>query len=320
YAAAGRTQEAIKLREETLQLRRAKLGPDHTDTLKAMKNLANSYADAGRDQEALKLRQELVQLGRTKLGPDHPESLQTMNDLANSYIAVGEEAKAVAVLQETLSLRDHRAKAEPGNLMEQSFIAFTFGQLGEAEQVGMNLAAALRAFATSVELFEKLEQAGSLKDQFFLNALRNYRQRLALCRKAERATKDLDFALQQPAAEVPALLDLRVRFLLRAQNLTAAVESAAMMKERAGDKLEQLYDAACEYALCAGAAKQIKNPDAGATGFENLAKEAITLLRQAVSMGYKEAAHMKQDKDLAALRNRQDFQMLVAELEARNKD
>ncbi len=35
YAALGRHAEALKLREETLALRKAKLGPDHPDTLGA---------------------------------------------------------------------------------------------------------------------------------------------------------------------------------------------------------------------------------------------------------------------------------------------
>jgi hypothetical protein len=34
-----------------------------------------------------------------------------------------------------------------------------------------------------------------------------------------QAAKDLDFALQQPAAEVPQLLNMRVRFLLKEQKL-----------------------------------------------------------------------------------------------------
>ena len=44
YAAVGRLAEALKLHEETLALRKAKLGPDHPDTLASMNNLANSYA------------------------------------------------------------------------------------------------------------------------------------------------------------------------------------------------------------------------------------------------------------------------------------
>ena len=44
YAALGRQAEALKLREETLALQKAKLGPDHPDTLMSMNNLAISYA------------------------------------------------------------------------------------------------------------------------------------------------------------------------------------------------------------------------------------------------------------------------------------
>lgn len=166
-------------------------------------------------------------------------------------------------------------------------------------------------------MFEKLDEAGAVMQPFFREKLNGYRQRLALCRKAGQALKDLDFALQQPAAEVPLLLDMRVRFLLKEQKLPAAVGTAAKIKELAGNKPEQLYDAACAYALCAGAAR---NPVANAPGLEKLAEEAMALMKQAVAKGYKDAAHMKQDKDLDALRERDDFKKLLAELEAAKKD
>jgi Tetratricopeptide repeat len=69
--ATGRTQEALKLREETLQLQKAKLGPDHPNTLTSMNNLAVSYEAVGRTREGLKLREETLQLQKAKLGPDH---------------------------------------------------------------------------------------------------------------------------------------------------------------------------------------------------------------------------------------------------------
>jgi hypothetical protein len=39
------------------------------------------------------------------------------------------------------------------------------------------------------------------------------------------------------------------------------------------------------------------------------------VLRDPVAKGYKNAAHMKQDKDLDALRDRDDFKNLLAEFE-----
>jgi serine/threonine protein kinase len=312
YRIAGRTQEAIKLHEEALQLRNANLGVDHPETLLSMYDLANAYADVGRAQEALKLNEETLRLRKAKLGPDHPETLTSMNALAASYIDVREAAKAVAILQDILTLRERRLKAEPGNSVLQTYLAWTHGQVGEAEQARLDYAAAVQPYAKSVTMFEKLDQAAALKDPFFRDRLSDYRQRLSVCRKGELAVRDLDFALQQPAEEVPQLLDLRIRFLLKAQQLAAAAESAAKMKERAGDKPDQLYDAACAYALCAGAAKI---PVANAPGSGKLAEEALALLKQAIAKGYKNAAQMKQAKDLDALREREDFKKLLAELE-----
>jgi hypothetical protein len=74
---------------------------------------------------------------------------------------------------------------------------------------------------------------------------------------------------------------------------------------RAGD----LYNAACVYAVVA-AREPVGNRHAG---------QAVEVLRQAVAKGYKDAAHLKTDPDLAALRGRADFRQLVADLEAKAK-
>jgi hypothetical protein len=42
YVDLGRHADAVKLQEETLALQKAKLGPDHPDTLTSMNNLAYS--------------------------------------------------------------------------------------------------------------------------------------------------------------------------------------------------------------------------------------------------------------------------------------
>jgi hypothetical protein len=45
----------------------------------------------------------------------------------------------------------------------------------------------------------------------------------------------------------------------------------------------------------------------------------MKLLRDAVSKGYKDVAHMKKDFNLDPLRQREDCQKLVAELEGKGK-
>ena len=49
YHVAGQNDRALKLREETLALRKANLGTDHPHTLESMHSLANSYTDAGQN-------------------------------------------------------------------------------------------------------------------------------------------------------------------------------------------------------------------------------------------------------------------------------
>ena len=57
YQDLGRRAEALKLREETLALRQAKLGPDHPLTLASRNNLAGAYYSAGRLPEAIALHE-----------------------------------------------------------------------------------------------------------------------------------------------------------------------------------------------------------------------------------------------------------------------
>jgi hypothetical protein len=47
---------------------------------------------------------------------------------------------------------------------------------------------------------------------------------------------------------------------------------------------------------------------------------AMKLLREAVSKGFKDVPHVKKDTDLDPLRQREDFQKLVAELEGTKRE
>ena len=79
----GPARRGVELREETLALRKAKLGPDHPDTLASMNNLATATPTwAGpRGPEA---PEETLGLRKAKLGPDHPDTLTSMNNLAEA--------------------------------------------------------------------------------------------------------------------------------------------------------------------------------------------------------------------------------------------
>ena len=76
YEDLGRQADAVKLREKTLTIQKAKLGPDHPDTLSSMHNLAISYHRLGRHVDALQLREETLALHESQAWPRPPRHAQ----------------------------------------------------------------------------------------------------------------------------------------------------------------------------------------------------------------------------------------------------
>ncbi len=98
---------------------------------------------------------------------------------------------------------------------------------------------------------------------------------------------------------------------------TTAEELAGFSWARASD----IYNAACALALCVPAAeKDTKLSEAERQRqARTYADRSLALLRQAITKGYKNVAHMKQDPDLKPLHGRPEFQQIVQELEVRTK-
>src|SRR5262249_7248560 len=96
-----------------------------------------------------------------------------------------------------------------------------------------------------------------------------------------------------------------------------AQQLAAFGWNRADDP----YNAACALAQCIPIAEkdaqlaEAKRQELG----RSYADRALAMLRQAIRNGYEDAAHMKQDTDLDALRTHPEFQKLLAELESKAK-
>src|SRR5262249_20608110 len=67
----GRHADALKLCEETLSLRRAKLGPDHPDTLLSMGGVAESLVKLDRGPEAVPVIDDCVQRATGKVVHPH---------------------------------------------------------------------------------------------------------------------------------------------------------------------------------------------------------------------------------------------------------
>jgi tetratricopeptide (TPR) repeat protein len=100
-----------------------------------------------------------------------------------------------------------------------------------------------------------------------------------------------------------------------------AVRTAETCRDLGWNAPADAYDAACFLSRCVPLVAQHAKLD------DKRRKEAaqfyggaaMKLLRDAVSKGYKDVAHLRKDTDLDSLRPREDFQKLVAELEEKGK-
>jgi tetratricopeptide (TPR) repeat protein len=92
----------------------------------------------------------------------------------------------------------------------------------------------------------------------------------------------------------------------------AAIQDAEELAKDAD--ANYLYDAACVFALAAGR----RDETGSSVSKEQCAQRAVALLQQAVAKGYKDADEMQKDNDLKALRQRSDFQKLLAQLQKKS--
>ena len=99
----------------------------------------------------------------------------------------------------------------------------------------------------------------------------------------------------------------------------AALAAAMKRRDLGWDPAIDAYEAACTLVRCVKIVEKDDKLDAPKRQAEMqfYADQAMAMLRDAVAKGYKDADHMKKDKDLDPLREREDFKNVVAELEAR---
>src|SRR5262245_39725573 len=160
YRVLGRNDEALRLHEETLALRTARLGPDHPDTLRSAHDLAVIYQALGRNDEALRLHEETLALQKAKLSPDHPDTLGSMNDLATAYRALGRNDEALRLHEETLALRTARLGPDhAATLRTMLNLALTYQALGRWDEA---LATCGRALALGADDIDTWNQAAIL--------------------------------------------------------------------------------------------------------------------------------------------------------------
>jgi tetratricopeptide (TPR) repeat protein len=312
YYAFARYAEGVALYEETLAIQKRTLGAKHPDTLISMHNLAAGYAALERYTDALKLQEETLALRQAVLGPDHPFTLTTMGNLARTYDYLGRHAEAAKLNEQTLALR--KAKLGPNH----PYTLSSMYQLGISD-------AALGRHADALKLFEETLVLRKSKlgpsHPKTVETKRNVAEELFALNRDAEVLPIIDECAQQATGLhmdppfLPGLIHLRGQYFQKVKDPAGCRQTAVMWEKINRTDAAGLACAASLRAVAAAAFRANDKSPSGTHEADLEADRAMGWLKQAVAAGYKNTAALKQDKDFDALRGRDDFKKLTADLE-----
>jgi tetratricopeptide (TPR) repeat protein len=236
-----------------------------------------------------------------------------MNNVAISYALLGRNTEALQLREETLALRkDVLGPDHPDTLVSMNYLANSYAELGRHAE-------ALKLREETLAL--RKAKLGPGHPDTLWSMWMVARSLVQLERGAE-AVPVVDECVRRAAGKVvpsgllPGVVDLRLRHFEKARDAAGCRQTAELWESLKRTDAHGLYNAACYRAVTAAVCRAADTSPEGGQQADAEAERAMAWLKQAVAAGLKNAAHLKQDKDLDALRDRADFTQLLASLQA----
>jgi eukaryotic-like serine/threonine-protein kinase len=263
------------------------------DLAKYQINLGNLLRDSGRVKEAKAAYDEALPL-QMQLVTDFPNRPEYRDDLASGHSNLGH------LLRDTERLKDAEAAYAEGLAIYKQ-LAANFPEVADYRN---GVAGALFNLANAANRRRDFAAARKLLDEAF-----PYHQ-------AALQTNPRNTYYREHFRN--SLVELSQSCAGQGDR-SAALAAATKRRDLGWDAAVDAYEAAC---MLARSVPILEKDDKLAAAkrqaeMQYYADQAMTMLRDAVAKGYQDAAQMKKDKELDALRQREDFKKLVAELEAK---
>jgi serine/threonine-protein kinase len=135
YLEGGHRQDARRLVERSLALRRRELGPEHPEVGEALHNLAVVNADEGRLELSRALFAEALAIRRAYHGEKHPQVAETVAALGRLYWQAGDLPAAEAELRAALGMWETTCGlASPAAVSGLADLAALLRQMGRLEE------------------------------------------------------------------------------------------------------------------------------------------------------------------------------------------
>jgi serine/threonine-protein kinase len=300
YRQSGHLEEAVKAWERTRDfwegLVRARPGEvTYRDALGgAYASLGELYRESGRSKEAVKTWERALGFWE-ELVRVYPREATYREGLSRAYANLGDLHGQSGRPEEALKAYE-RARDVCNELVEGGSV------------FAVSLKSRARVYSSLCELYRQSGQPGEALKTY--ERAGDFWKELVWLSPQEVAYRD---ELARLARALARLGELHRQFGRPKEALMAWARAALVVNALAqseGVSGSNLYDSTCILSLRSAAAKE----DAKLSN--QYAARAMELLREAVKKGYKDIAHIKQDKDLDPLRSRDDFKKLLAQLEA----
>jgi len=301
------------------------------------------FHETGRPEKAETAYQDALAI-RKELAGEYPGRPELRQELARSHFNLGTLFQATRRLKEAeaayadaLALQKPLARDYPNwpELRQDlssshNNLAIVFDATGRPKEAEAALADALALFRRLVADFPNEPQ----REYFVAGTSVS----LADFRLGQRDFKGAKAYLDDAVGHQEAALKARpqspdYRRCCR-MYLTTLIQTDAGLGDQAGAQrdAEQLrdlgweppataYEAGRALSLCIPVVQKDDQLDAAQrqAAVKFYGDQALAMLRAAVAQGYKDVEHMKQDKDLDAVREREDYKKLLAQLEAKEK-
>jgi serine/threonine-protein kinase len=327
YQATRRFHEAEQAHEQALKIQQelADKNPGveeyQADLAASHHNLGGLYHATSRHKQAEQAYQKDLAILKD-LTATNPTLRDYRAKVANSHMSLGGLYRDTGRLEEAeqahkdaLAIQKELADQYPIVVGYAISVGGSQCNLGHVAKDRAQYEAALGWYAQAIATLDRVLAKYPLRltaRKFLRNTYEGRAEALTNLGRYSEALKDCDRALEFDDGLHHHQIHLfHASILARLKEHTRATAVADTVAGAKDASADNLYDAACVYALSAAATRD------DAKQAEQYAARAVELLRQALSKGFKHIEHMKKDSDLDALRQREDFKKLLRELEAK---
>jgi serine/threonine protein kinase/tetratricopeptide (TPR) repeat protein len=233
---------------------------------------------------------------------------RTHNSLGNLLAGRGKRSEAEEQLRKALAIQEKLAAEFPTVPEYQAELGAGYLYFGTLFSTGGRPSESLewfdRAIRTLTAVYEQDRRFGLVRQDLRYTHMRRAEAYDRL-QKYDEAVKDWSRAIELSSnEEQPTPRIKRATSWVNGGQIARAIAEVAELTRSSNWNAEQWYDLACIYAIASGKIADKK---------QAYADRAMEMLTKALTAGYKDMAHLKQDEDLDSLRNRDDFKKLLAE-------